>query len=80
MELVDPQPFIGWIDDYLSRCPSETIQFLAERAGSDGRTIRDLRNGVTQRIGVDVVDRYLTAADEPWLLDELYPLGDCVAA
>jgi hypothetical protein len=78
--LVDPAPFLGWIDDYLARFPSESLPFLAERAGSHSRTVRNLRDGSIVRIGVDVVDRFLTAADEPWVLDELYPLEDCVAA
>lgn len=79
MDLVDTSPFLEWLDDYLRRTLDSEAR-LAERAGSTARTVRTWRNGESSRIGLDVVDRFLVAADEPWLLDDLYPLEDSIAA
>jgi hypothetical protein len=78
---VDPAPFLGWLDGWLERNPTDTVDMIARRAGSASRTLLSMKAGTVGKITLEVVDRYLLAANEsPHVLDELYPLEDCVAS
>lgn len=75
--VVDPAPFLSWLDDWFKHHPTTTREQLCRRAGSAPRTIFTMRAGDSERIHLSVVDRFLLAAGEsPHVLSELYPLGD----
>ena len=76
--MVDSGPLLGWLDDWLVRHPNATLRRLTREAGSSVKRVQKWRGG--EGVNIATVDRFLVAADEPWLLDELYPLEDSVAA
>lgn len=68
LPLVDPQPFLVWLDSLNGSTPTE-----AEMGAALTRAIRRLRQGEHKRVGLDIVDQMGVLVGQPHLVHALYP-------
>lgn len=67
---LDGAPFAGWLEGQLKRY--ESLDHMAVALGVDESGLRKIMSG-GRGVLLDTVDRCLTRAGEPFLLEQLYP-------
>lgn len=68
----DAAPFAAWLTDRQERYSDR--REMAAHLGIDRSLLDKLVNGKVGSVSIDTIDRALTSAGEPWLLEEWYPL------
>lgn len=71
---VDTEPIRSWL---LNRF-GEDVAKISQHAEFEERTVRAIIKHERATIRIDSVDRLLTNLGEPHVLEELYPLDECV--